>query len=174
MSLSFGTVVQYVANSIPTAAINGLNALIASFRLDQFAAPTAPVDYNGQKITGIADSTTATGAASKGQMDTADAATLSSAKSYADSGDSSTLAAAKTYTDQKKAAGKYAVTITGDGSKTSFAVAHGLNTTDVAVDLYGPNGVVITDFTKTDANNIAIPLSPAPANGAAYRVIVWA
>lgn len=42
-------------------------------RLDQISAPTAAVALNGQKITGLADGTAATDAATKGQVDAAQA-----------------------------------------------------------------------------------------------------
>lgn len=46
-------------------------ALAGNTRLDQVAAPTAAVALNGQKITGLADGTAATDAATKGQVDAA-------------------------------------------------------------------------------------------------------
>lgn len=51
------------------ATISDFVATRDAQRLDQHAVPTAPVALNGQKITGLADGTVATDAATKGQVD---------------------------------------------------------------------------------------------------------
>jgi hypothetical protein len=54
--------------------ISNFDTQVRSSRLDQMAAPTASVAFGSQKITGLADGTSATDAATKGQMDAAIAA----------------------------------------------------------------------------------------------------
>lgn len=48
--------------------ISGFDTQVRTSRLDQMAAPTAPVSLNGQKITNLADGTAATDAATFGQL----------------------------------------------------------------------------------------------------------
>lgn len=69
-------------------------------------------------------------------------------------------------------AGKYAADI-GDGSATSIAVAHALNTEDVSVQIRDTTTkeLVETDIVITDANNVTLSFSVAPANNA-YRVVI--
>ena len=69
---------------------------------------------------------------------------------------------------------KFAATITGDGTATSFPVNHNLGTTDVIVSVVdlASNAVVTTDVGITDNNNVAIGFSAAPASSDTYRVIV--
>lgn len=51
------------------AAAGWLSFLNAATRLDQIAAPTAPVAFNGQRITGLADPTAAQDAATRAYVD---------------------------------------------------------------------------------------------------------
>lgn len=65
---------QIFASPNGTAGVPSFRGLVlgdfASLpRLDQFAAPTAPVSFNGQKITNLADPTAATDAATKAYVD---------------------------------------------------------------------------------------------------------
>lgn len=53
------------------ATISDFTTTALAFRLDQFAAPTASVSLNSQKITNLAAPTVATDAATKGYVDTA-------------------------------------------------------------------------------------------------------
>jgi hypothetical protein len=67
---------------------------------------------------------------------------------------------------------KFAASV-GDGSATSFAVTHGLGSTDVAVEVFTVSGGarVEPDITHTDANNVTIAFSVAPSSNQ-YRVVV--
>jgi hypothetical protein len=58
----------------------------------------------------------------------------------------------------------------GNGSLTSIAVAHNLNTQDVQVSLRNAstNAMVITDWVATDVNTVTFTFASAPASGA-YR-----
>lgn len=61
------------ATDIPTltaAKISDFDTQVRTSRLDQMAAPTASVSLNSQKITSLADPTTATDAANRGYVDT--------------------------------------------------------------------------------------------------------
>lgn len=61
----------------------------------------------------------------------------------------------------------------GNGSGTSFAVQHNLDTRDVVVNVYdnATYDTVETDVVRTDANNVTVSFASAPANNA-YRVVV--
>ena len=76
----------------------------------------------------------------------------------------------KTYLDNRT--GGYAANI-GNGSATSFVVNHALNAIDVVVQVKeNPSlELVITDVAITDANNVTVSFSTAPALNA-YRVII--
>lgn len=52
------------------SATSNVNSIIRANRLDQMAAPTAPVAMNSQKITGLANGTVSTDAAAFGQIPT--------------------------------------------------------------------------------------------------------
>jgi hypothetical protein len=69
---------------------------------------------------------------------------------------------------------KYAETITGDNTTTTFPITHGLGTSDVTVairDLVTGDDV-FTDTAVTDNNTITLTFATAPANTKTYRVIV--
>lgn len=53
------------------STISDFNTAVQTSRLDQMAAPTASVSLNSQKITGLADGTSAGDAVNKGQLDAA-------------------------------------------------------------------------------------------------------
>lgn len=53
------------------STISDLATVVQGYRLDQFAAPTASVSFNGQKITGLADPTNPQDAATKAYVDQA-------------------------------------------------------------------------------------------------------
>lgn len=53
------------------STISDLATTVQSYRLDQFAAPTADISLNSQKITNLATPTTSTDAATKGYVDAA-------------------------------------------------------------------------------------------------------
>lgn len=61
----------------------------------------------------------------------------------------------------------------GNGSSTSFAVTHNLNSRDVVVNVYDNStyDTVETDVVRTDANNVTITFASAPSNNA-YRVVI--
>lgn len=61
----------------------------------------------------------------------------------------------------------------GDASATSFAVTHNLNTRDVVVNVYdnATFDTVELDVVRTDANNVTVSFTTAPASNA-YRVVV--
>lgn len=69
---------------------------------------------------------------------------------------------------------KYVGTITGDNSKTSFAVTHNLGTRDVTVQVYDGTSYeeVIVDITRNTTNQVTIGFAQAVATGKTYRVVV--
>jgi hypothetical protein len=68
--------------------------------------------------------------------------------------------------------GGYSASI-GNGSNTSFALSHGLNTKDVVVEVYenSTGESVITDVTRDTVNQVTISFASAPASNA-YRVVI--
>ena len=68
---------------------------------------------------------------------------------------------------------KKATANVGNGTNTSFAVTHGLGTRDVQVQVYdnASYDTVECDVVRTDANNVTVSFTVAPANDA-YRVVV--
>lgn len=69
---------------------------------------------------------------------------------------------------------KYSATLTGDNSKTSFAVTHSLNSRDVIVQVYDNNTYeeVMVDIIRNTVNQVTIGFAKAPATGKTYRVVV--
>jgi hypothetical protein len=70
---------------------------------------------------------------------------------------------------------KYAADI-GDGSATSFAVTHNLNTRDVLVEVRrnaGNYDTVLAEVQRTSVNQVTVIFDTAPAANA-YRVLIWA
>lgn len=67
---------------------------------------------------------------------------------------------------------KYAAVI-GDGTQTSIAVTHDLNTTDVSIDVFEvATGLeVYTKTNRTNANTVTFTFAKAPTNGQ-YRVVI--
>jgi len=67
---------------------------------------------------------------------------------------------------------KAVVTVTGDGTASTIAVAHNLATTDVEVATYVGNDRVFIDHTITDANTVTLQFATnALANGT-FKVVV--
>jgi hypothetical protein len=73
--------------AIVPADVTGFDTQVRTNRLDQMAAPTAAVAFNNQKITGLADGTNATDAATFGQI-----SALMSAQQWKDPVDAATTA----------------------------------------------------------------------------------
>lgn len=69
---------------------------------------------------------------------------------------------------------KYSATLTGDNSKTSFAVTHSLNSRDVIVQVYDNNTYeeVMVDIIRNTVNQVTIGFAKAPATGKTYRVVI--
>jgi len=70
---------------------------------------------------------------------------------------------------------KQAVNMTGNGSITSFDIAHTLDTTDVIVqvlDVSANNSNVVVDILRTSNGNVQLNFVVAPAVGTLYRVII--
>jgi hypothetical protein len=76
----------------------------------------------------------------------------------------------KTYLDNN--VGGYAANV-GNGSATSFALTHGLNTRDVVVSVYDNSTYesVIVDVTATSTTVVTVAFASAPASNA-YRVVI--
>lgn len=69
--------------------------------------------------------------------------------------------------------GKFAGTITGDGTTTAFTVTHSLGSTDVVVSVADSNGdEVYATVRHLSTTQVRVTMTPAPANAATYRVVV--
>lgn len=69
--IAFTTDGQVLMRSGGTLAPVDLHDSVIAYRLDEFAVPTAPVSYSGQRITDVASPTSATDAATKVYVDNA-------------------------------------------------------------------------------------------------------
>lgn len=68
---------------------------------------------------------------------------------------------------------KKVVTITGNGSITSFDVTHNFNTSDVLVQVYNSSNVQEECGIDTNyLNKIVVSFNTAPANGITYKVVM--
>ena len=69
---------------------------------------------------------------------------------------------------------KYAETITGDASATTFTITHNLGSRDVTVQVYDAttNEDVVVDITRTSTSAVTIGFAQAPASTDSYRVVV--
>jgi hypothetical protein len=69
---------------------------------------------------------------------------------------------------------KYATTISGNGTTTSFTVNHAKGTTDVVVQVYDlADGKLIgVGVDIVDANNVSVDFFTAPTGTESFRVIV--
>ena len=73
--------------------------------------------------------------------------------------------------DTTVVARKFSQNITGDGNTTTFTVTHGLNSTDVIVQLRDSSGAIdYADIQNTNATTTTITFGTAPANNTVYRV----
>lgn len=72
------------------------------------------------------------------------------------------------------AASKYGTDIVGDNTKTEFEITHNLGTTDVSVAIRNldTQGIVLTDVTVDDGNNVTVGFDKAPTTANHYRVVV--
>jgi hypothetical protein len=68
---ALGSTIATTLTNITTSQITNFNSAVTAFRLDQFAAPTASLNLNSQKITNLAPPTVSTDATNKDYVDTA-------------------------------------------------------------------------------------------------------
>jgi len=138
--------------AIVAADISDFNTQVRTNRLDQMAAPTAPVSFGGQDITNAnwAGTTIPVTAGGTGAV---------------------TAAAARSALGTM---GKFNGTV-GDGTTTSFTVTHGLNRTAVAVELYDATTLetIIARVTRLSTTQMRLDFNPAPAANA-VGIIAWA
>ncbi|PWT79178.1 MAG: hypothetical protein C5B60_00065 [Chloroflexi bacterium] len=68
----------------------------------------------------------------------------------------------------------FAETITGDDIATDFTITHSLGTSDVQVTIWNnaTHGLVLTDVTIQDANNVIVGFADPPTPAQVYRVVV--
>tara|TARA_B100000614_G_scaffold262909_1_gene300801 strand:+ start:269017 stop:276552 length:7536 start_codon:yes stop_codon:yes gene_type:complete len=68
---------------------------------------------------------------------------------------------------------KLSATITGTGGDSTFTVTHGMNTTDVVVQVYNSSGVQVSvQITASDPDEVDITFKTAPAPAVTYQVVV--
>src|SRR5665213_809252 len=122
------------------AATANVESIIRANRLDQFAAPTAAVAFNAQKITGLANGSSASDAAAFGQIPTTanqiSAAQALTPTAVKNNGSSPYSAAAGDFVPVDTTAGNVTVTLpTAPTDKTRIGVKHiiqgGTNTVSI-------------------------------------------
>lgn len=71
---------------------------------------------------------------------------------------------------------KYTGTITGDGTTSTFAITHSLNSRDVIVNVYDGTTYddVIVDIVRTSTSAITVGFATAPVNAKTYKVVIVA
>lgn len=77
-----------------------------------------------------------------------------------------------TYVANQIASNKYAASI-GNGASTSYVVTHGLNSTDVEVELFeiSSGETVFADISRTSSNAVTVSFAAAPTSNQ-YRVVI--
>lgn len=125
------------------------NTQVRTNTLNQLASPTAALSMNSQKLTSVADPTSAQDAATKNYVDSA-VSGVTQAK-------------------------RYAVDVPGNGSTTSFTITHSLGTLDVLVQVYAKSdgSQVIVDNYRATTTTVTLVFATAPSSGQ-YRVVVLA
>ena len=124
---------------------------------------STPVDFNNVPVTNLKLPTVASDKSSPNVGETFFNSTSKQVKVCVASGQTRPLARIVTAT-------------IGDGSATSYAITHNLNTTDVDVTSYvistGVNSGNITSITRTSANVVTIVYGAAPSSNSVKVVIV--
>lgn len=138
--------------ALMAADIANFDTQVRTSRLDQMAAPTAPVDFGGQNLTNAnwAGTTIPLTAGGTG------ATTAASARSNLGT------------------MGKFNGTI-GDGTTTSFTVTHNLQRTAVAVELYDTSTMetITARVTRLSTTQMRLDFAPAPPVNS-VGIIAWA
>lgn len=70
--------------------------------------------------------------------------------------------------------GRFAGTITGDGTATSFTLAHPLNTKELVVNVYDASDHMVVVGVTVSTTNVVLDFAVAPATTDTYTVIVIA
>lgn len=190
------------ASSTISDFATAVNALITAKKVTDLTAPTTPVDFNGQRLTGLATPTSTSDASTKGYVDTAVSNLVSSAPGTLDTlnelaaalGNDPNFATTITAALANKAnvsslasvatAGTYAslngkpayTTAVGDGSATSFTVTHALGTKNVHVTLYqtgAPYSEVLAQVDHSSNSVVTLTFGTAPTAGQ-YAVYITA
>jgi hypothetical protein len=122
------------------------NTQVRTNTLNQLASPTAALSMNSQKLTSVADPTSAQDAATKNYVDSA-VSGVTQAK-------------------------RYAVDVPTNLDAT---ITHNLGTLDVLVQVYakGDGAQVVVDNERTDVNTVTLHFAAVPTSGQ-YRCVVLA
>lgn len=193
-----GTQVASTISDFATA----VNALVTAKKVTDLAAPTTPVDFGGQRLTGLGTPSASTDASTKGYVDTAVSGLVNSAPGALDTlnelaaalGNDANFATTMTTALANKAnisslasvatAGTYAslnskpryTTSVGDGSATAYTITHALGTKDVKVTLYqtgAPYSEVMAQVDHSSTSVVTLTFGTAPTAGA-YAVYITA
>lgn len=123
---------------------------------------------NGSASSEGADLALSVDNATTGQRGVVELATNAETITGTDTGRAVTPAGVEAHHDSKNHAEDV-----GDGSATSYAITHSLETLDVIVQVYekSSGATVFTDVERTDADTVTLIFASAPASNA-YRVLV--
>lgn len=133
-------------------------------------ATTAEAQALTNTIAALTPATLATVTATESRTGLAELATQTETDTGTDDSRIVTPLKLKTLLDNR--VGGYAASV-GNGSNTSFALSHGLNTKDVIVEVYenSTGESVITDAIRDTVNQITVSFASAPTSNQ-YRVVI--
>ena len=163
------------------ATISDLATVVKAYKLGDFAAPTAALDLNSQRLTGLADPTNAQDAATRAYVLAQVTALINAAPSALDTlkelatalgNDANFATSVTTAIGNARTDWGYAANVAA--GTTSVDVVHSLGSRDVVVQvstIATPYAVVMTDVELKDTTTVTLKFATAPSANQ-YRVLV--
>ncbi|MDA0898396.1 MAG: hypothetical protein O3A30_03870 [Bacteroidetes bacterium] len=150
---------------------DGLTTTVDGLALDSNIAGTGITFTAGVLSTDTIDLTSASGNGVSGLLPIANGGT--NASTEADARDNLAATSATGLTTSTPTLARISAQTIGNGADATFSIVHNFGTRDVTVQVYDSStyDTVITDVVRTNANQVDVSFSVAPASGA-YRVVV--
>jgi len=150
---------------------DGLTTTADGLALDSNIAGTGITFTSGVLSTDTIDLTSASGNGVSGLLPIANGGT--NASTEADARDNLAATSATGLTTSTPTLARVSAQTVGNATDTTFSIVHNFGTRDVTVQVYDSNtyDTVITDVVRTNANQVDVSFSVAPASGA-YRVVI--